>query len=95
MLFEQCANMARCDNDSNDYLILLWKIYRASLPISLSLQYAGSSQISGDNDYLFLRQFPDIIWARISAFFGEAKKCRLRGPNYIGETDAGNMSFYS
>ena len=47
------------------------------------------------NDYLFLRQFPDIIWARISAFFGEAKKCRLRGPNYIGETDAGNMSFYS
>ena len=48
-----------------------------------------------DNDYLFLRQFPDIIWARISAFFGEAKKCRLRGPNYIGETDAGNMSFYS
>ena len=47
------------------------------------------------SDYLFLGQFPDIIWARISAFFGEAKKCRLRGPNYIGETDAGNMSFYS
>ena len=52
MLFEQCANMARCDNDSNDYLILLWKIYRASLPISLSLQYAGSSQISGDKTTL-------------------------------------------
>ena len=49
------------------------------------------SPIIETNDYLFLRQFPDIIWARISAFFGEAKKCRLRGPNCIGETDAENM----
>ena len=54
-----------------------------------------SSELFQNHDYLFLRQFPDIIWARISAFFGQAKKCRLRGPNYIGETDAGNMSFYS
>ena len=61
----------------------------------MTRQFVTSSLVPINNDYLFLRQFPDIIWARISAFFGEAKKCRLRGPNYIGETDAGNMSFYS
>ena len=32
------------------------------------------------NDYLFLRQFPDIIWARISAFFWRSQKMQITGP---------------
>ena len=82
--------MARCDNDSNDYLILLWKIYRASLPISLSLQYAGSSQISGDKTTLndvygnHLRNLPRFCEDFVALFsalpevgWEGAKKCKL------------------